>query len=80
MAGACSVVMAAALCAIGTPARAATPALVATGFLAVTTGSGSSQISRFHLDGGGKKQLTKGPANHYGPSLSPDGKPVWPFL
>ena len=57
-------------------ALAASPPPVASGFLAVTTGSGSSQISSFHLDGTGKKQLTSGPANHYGPSLSPDGKHI----
>jgi hypothetical protein len=76
MAGTWTMALVAAVFAMATPARAATPALVATGFLAVTTGSGSSQISRFHLDGSGKKQLTNGPANHYGPSLSPDGKLV----
>jgi WD40-like Beta Propeller Repeat len=61
---------------VPTAAAAAAPSLVATGFLAVTTGSGSSQISTFHLDGSGKKPLTSGPANHYDPSLSPDGKQV----
>jgi hypothetical protein len=59
-----------------TAAAAAAPTLVATGFLAVTTGSDSSQISTFHLDGSGRKPLTTGPANHYDPSLSPDGKQV----
>ena len=52
------------------------PPLKATGFLAVTTGSGSSQIASFKLDGSGMTQLTSGPANHYGPSLSQDGKHI----
>jgi Tol biopolymer transport system component len=46
---------------------------VATGFVAVTTGSGSMQISAFRLDGGGERRLTTGPANHHYPALSADG-------
>ena len=49
---------------------------VATGYLAVSTGSGSSQIMKFNLDGTGGQALTKGPVNHYGPSVSPDGTQV----
>ena len=48
----------------------------ATGFVAVTTGSGSSQISTFKLNGTGAKQLTTGPANHYSPRVSPDGTKI----
>jgi len=59
------------------PVLAATaPAPVATGFLAVTTGSGAAQISRFRIDGSGEQKLTTGPAQHYGPAVSPDGKQV----
>jgi hypothetical protein len=57
-------------------AQAASPKLAATGFLAVTTGAGSSQISSFKIDGSGQQKLTKGPANHYSPAISPDGKLV----
>jgi Tol biopolymer transport system component len=51
----------------------ATTKLEPTGFVAVTTGSGSLQISAFRLDGGGERRLTTGPANHHYPTLSPDG-------
>jgi Tol biopolymer transport system component len=51
----------------------ATTSLVATGFVAVTNGSGSLQISSFKLDGSGERRLTTGPANHQYPSVSPDG-------
>lgn len=47
--------------------------VVASGFVAVTTGSGSMQISAFKLDGTTERRLTKGPANHHYPSLSRDG-------
>ncbi len=52
---------------------AAATSVVATGFVAVTTGSGSLQISSFRLDGSGERRLTTGPANHHYPSVSPDG-------
>lgn len=52
---------------------AASASVVATGFVAVTTGSGSLQISSFKLDGSGERRLTTGPANHHYPSVSPDG-------
>ena len=59
------------------PAFAAAPApLVATGFLVVSTGSGNAQISKFKIDGSGEQKLTTGPAQHYGPSVSPDGTQV----
>jgi dipeptidyl aminopeptidase/acylaminoacyl peptidase len=45
-----------------------------TGFVAVTDGSGSMQISSFDLAGGHEKRLTSGPANHHYPSLSSDGR------
>jgi TolB protein len=44
------------------------------GFIAVTNGSGSLQISQFTLDGVLVRRLTTGPANHNYPSLSPDGR------
>lgn len=47
--------------------------VVAAGFVAVTNGSGSMQISAFRLDGTIERRLTTGPANHHYPSLSPDG-------
>ena len=56
----------------GSSAVAAT-SVVATGFVAVTSGSGSLQISSFNLDGSGERRLTTGPANHRYPSVSPDG-------
>lgn len=48
--------------------------LVATGFVAVTTGSGTMQIYAFDLEGGNERKLTDGKADHHYPSLSPDGK------
>jgi Tol biopolymer transport system component len=48
--------------------------LVATGFVAVTTGTGTMQIFSFALDGSHEKQLTTGPADRHYPSLSPDGR------
>lgn len=54
-------------------AAAATTNVVATGFVAVTTGSGSLQISSFKFDGSGERRLTTGPANHNYPSVSADG-------
>ncbi len=47
--------------------------MVPVGFVAVTSGSGSLQISSFRLDGTGERYLTSGPANHHLPSVSPDG-------
>jgi len=52
-----------------TVAAAAAPA----GFVAVTNGSGTLQISQFRLDGTVVRRLTSGPANHNSPSVSPDG-------
>lgn len=43
------------------------------GFVAVTNGEGSLQISQFTLDGTPVRRLTSGPANHNYPSMSPDG-------
>jgi Tol biopolymer transport system component len=60
---------------IATIAATTSPAgLVATGFVAVTTGSGTMQIYAFDLDGGNERRLTDGQADHHYPSLSPDGK------
>jgi dipeptidyl aminopeptidase/acylaminoacyl peptidase len=53
-------------------AEASTPHV--TGFVAVTTGSGSKQISSFNLDGSHERPLTTGPADHHYPSLAPDGR------
>jgi hypothetical protein len=47
--------------------------LVPRGFVAVTNGEGSLQISEFKLDGTPVRRLTSGPANHNFPSVSPDG-------
>jgi Tol biopolymer transport system component len=44
------------------------------GFVAVTNGSGSLQISQFGLDGTVVRRLTTGPVDHNYPSLSPDGR------
>jgi Tol biopolymer transport system component len=44
------------------------------GFVAVTTGSGSMQISAFKLDGSHERHLTSGPADHHYPSISADGR------
>jgi Tol biopolymer transport system component len=52
---------------------AAAPSLIPSGFVAVTDGAGSLQISQFTLDGMLVRRLTYGPANHNYPSLSPDG-------
>ena len=43
------------------------------GFVAVTDGAGSLQISQYALDGTLVRRLTTGPANHNYPSVSPDG-------
>ena len=51
-------------------------ARVATGFLATSTVSGSSQVWSFKPDGSGGKALTTGTANHYSAVASPDGKQV----
>jgi hypothetical protein len=59
--------------ALAASSGAATTSVVATGFVAVTTGTGSLQISSFRLDGSGEHRLTGGPANHHYPSVSPDG-------
>ncbi|MHB8589851.1 MAG: TolB family protein [Candidatus Dormibacteraceae bacterium] len=59
--------------ALAVSSGAASANLVPTGFVAVTNGSGSMQISAFTLDGMGERQLTTGPANHHYPSISPDG-------
>jgi Tol biopolymer transport system component len=48
--------------------------MVATGFVAVTTGTGSMQIYAFDLDGRNERVLTRGSADHHYPSLSPDGR------
>jgi TolB protein len=45
-----------------------------TGFVAVTNGSGSDQLSSFDLAGGSEKRLTSGPADHHYPALSADGR------
>lgn len=58
---------------VASSGAAAAPSVVAAGFVAVTTGSGSLQISSFRLDGSGERRLTTGPANHHYPSISPDG-------
>jgi len=59
--------------ALAGPTAAASTDVVAAGFVAVTTGSGSMQISAFRLDGSAERRLTAGPADHHYPSLSPDG-------
>jgi Tol biopolymer transport system component len=59
---------------LGTMSVAAATSLVPVGFLAVTSGSGSLQITSFRLDGSGERRLTSGPANHHLPSVSMDGK------
>jgi Tol biopolymer transport system component len=46
---------------------------VPSGFVAVTDGAGSLQISQYTLDGMLVRRLTTGPANHNYPSVSPDG-------
>jgi len=46
---------------------------VPTGFVAVTDGTGTLQISQYALDGTLVRRLTTGPANHNYPSISPDG-------
>lgn len=46
------------------------------GFVAVTDGDGSLQISQFTVDGALVRHVTSGPANHNYPSVSPDGKRV----
>ena len=71
-----AMVMAAASGPLQSATAATPPALVATGFLAVTTASGSAQVSRFKLDGTGEQKLTTGPIQHYGAAVSPDGKQV----
>ena len=58
----------------GAPVLAVSAARTPSGFVAVTNGSGSPQISQFTLDGVLVRRLTTGPANHNYPSLSPDGK------
>ncbi|HEX9364928.1 MAG TPA: hypothetical protein VGA47_14225 [Candidatus Dormibacteraeota bacterium] len=55
-------------------AIAAAPPPVPSGFVAVTDGAGSLQISQFTLDGALVRRLTTGPTNHNFPSLSPDGR------
>jgi len=47
--------------------------VVATGFVAVTTGTGPMQIFSFDLQGGHEKRLTQGTADRHYPSLAPDG-------
>ena len=44
------------------------------GFVAVTNGEGTLQLSEFRSDGSLVRRLTTGPADHNFPSLSPDGK------
>ena len=46
---------------------------VPTGFVAVTNGEGSLQISEFKLDGTPVRRLTTGPTDHNYPSVSADG-------
>ena len=65
--------MLSAILALAGSSVAASAAVVAAGFVAVTNGSGSLQISAFRLDGSLERRLTTGPANHHYPSLSPDG-------
>ncbi|MBF6606498.1 MAG: PD40 domain-containing protein, partial [Chloroflexi bacterium] len=43
------------------------------GIIAVSTRDGLAQIWSFHIDGSGGRALTKGPAAHYSPKVSPDG-------
>src|SRR5579872_4990519 len=57
----------------GAAAEAAAGSRV-TGFVAVTNGSGSDQLSSFDLAGGNEKRLTSGPADHHYPALSADGQ------
>src|SRR5258707_5491948 len=73
---AASVVLCAIWIGFAGPAVAATaaPRFVATGFIAVTTGTGSMQIFSFDLEGGHEKRLTQGSADRHYPSLSPSGK------
>jgi dipeptidyl aminopeptidase/acylaminoacyl peptidase len=54
------------------PAQAATSPV--SGFVAVTTGTGSMQISSFGPDGSHERRLTAGPADHHYPSMSADGR------
>src|SRR6185312_968057 len=62
------------LAGLAAPAGAtAATRVVATGFVAVTTGTGSMQIFSFDLQGGHEKRLTSGTADRHYPSLSPDG-------
>lgn len=60
------------------PASAAASAAAANvqvaGFVAVTDGTGSMQISSFAVDGSHERRLTTGPANHHYPSISADGR------
>jgi hypothetical protein len=52
-------------------------ARVDVGLVAVSTRDlGVAQIWRFGLDGSGAQELTKGPAQHYSPKISPDGARV----
>src|ERR1700687_3850147 len=68
-----TIAMLSAILALAGSSVAASAAVVAAGFVAVTNGSGSLQISAFRLDGSLERRLTTGPANHHYPSLSPDG-------
>jgi Tol biopolymer transport system component len=67
------VTIAAGAAALAASTATASVNLVPTGFVAVTTGTGSMQISAFRLDGSGERHLTSGRANHEYPSLSPTG-------
>lgn len=60
---------------LGVPAVvSAATGVMPVGFVAVTNGSGSLQISQYGLDGTVVRRLTTGPANHNYPSVSPDGR------
>lgn len=59
---------------LGAPAGASAANTVPVGFVAVTNGSGSLQISQYGLDGKVVRRLTSGPAKHNYPSVSPDGR------
>ena len=69
-----TITMLSVILALAGSSMAASTNVVAVGFIAVTNGSGSMQITAFRLDGKVERRLTTGPANHHYPSLSPDGK------
>ncbi len=61
------------LLAVGNAVQSVAAVAHVSGFVAVTTGTGSKQISAFSLDGSHERHLTGGPADHHYPSLSNDG-------